>query len=55
MTNAAGNVAGLMPHPETAVEAVLGSDDGLGIIRSLVDSAADWSASRRPAVTIGVR
>jgi phosphoribosylformylglycinamidine synthase subunit PurQ / glutaminase len=40
VTNPAGNVAGLMPHPETAVEAVLGSDDGLGIIRSLVESAA---------------
>jgi phosphoribosylformylglycinamidine synthase subunit PurQ / glutaminase len=39
VTNAAGNVAGLMPHPETAVEAVLGSDDGLGIIRSFVESA----------------
>ncbi len=38
--NAAGNVAGLMPHPETAVEAVLGSDDGLGIIRSFVETAA---------------
>ena len=38
--NAAGNVAGLMPHPETAVEAVLGSDDGLGIIASFVASAA---------------
>ncbi len=38
--NAAGNVAGLMPHPERAAEAVLGSDDGMGIIRSLVDSAA---------------
>jgi phosphoribosylformylglycinamidine synthase I len=38
--NTAGNVAGLMPHPETAVEAILGSDDGLGIIRSFVDSAA---------------
>ena len=25
----AGNVAGLMPHPERAAEAVLGSDDGL--------------------------
>jgi phosphoribosylformylglycinamidine synthase I len=41
---AAGNVAGLMPHPETAVEAVLGSDDGLGIVRSLVDSAAERAA-----------
>ena len=40
VTNAAGNVAGLMPHPETAVEAVLGSDDGLGIIASFVASAA---------------
>jgi phosphoribosylformylglycinamidine synthase len=37
--NAAGNVAGLMPHPERASEAVLGSEDGAGIIRSLVQSA----------------
>ena len=38
--NRAGNVAGLMPHPERAAEAILGSDDGMGIIRSLVDSAS---------------
>jgi phosphoribosylformylglycinamidine synthase len=38
--NRAGNVAGLMPHPERASESVLGSEDGLGIIRSLVESAA---------------
>ena len=38
--NGAGNVAGLMPHPERAAETVLGSADGLGIIQSLVDSAA---------------
>jgi phosphoribosylformylglycinamidine synthase len=37
--NTAGNVAGLMPHPERAAEAILGSDDGMGIIRSLVESA----------------
>jgi phosphoribosylformylglycinamidine synthase subunit PurQ / glutaminase len=37
--NRAGNVAGLMPHPERAAEAILGSDDGMGIIRSLLDSA----------------
>jgi len=43
--NAAGNVAGLMPHPETASEAILGSDDGLGIIRSLVVSAAEWAST----------
>ena len=38
--NATGNVAGLMPHPEAAVDAITGSDDGLGIIRSFVESAA---------------
>ncbi len=38
--NARGNVAGLMPHPERASEAVLGSEDGIGILRSLVESAA---------------
>ena len=47
--NAAGNVAGLMPHPETAVEEVLGSDDGLGIIRSFVDSAAARAGAGEPA------
>jgi len=34
------NVAGLMPHPERAVEAALGSEDGLVIFRSLVKSLA---------------
>jgi phosphoribosylformylglycinamidine synthase len=37
--NAAGNVAGLMPHPERASEAILGSDDGIGILRSFVETA----------------
>jgi phosphoribosylformylglycinamidine synthase len=54
VTNEAGNVAGLMPHPETAVEAVLGSDDGLGIIRSFVESAAERRSSRAP-VAVGGR
>ena len=52
--NAAGNVAGLMPHPETAVEEVLGSADGLGIIRSFVDSAAERATRGEPA-TVGNR
>jgi hypothetical protein len=43
-----------MPHPETAVEAVLGSDDGLGIIASFVASAAEREAGREPAV-VGAR
>jgi phosphoribosylformylglycinamidine synthase subunit PurQ / glutaminase len=50
--NARGNVAGLMPHPETAVESILGSDDGLTIIRSFVDSAGAARAAGRgePAI-----
>ena len=32
------NVVGLMPHPERAVEAALGSADGLVILRSLIES-----------------
>jgi phosphoribosylformylglycinamidine synthase len=48
VSNAAGNVGGLMPHPETAVESVLGSDDGLLIIRSLVESAREAVRGRAP-------
>ena len=47
---AGGNVAGLMPHPERAAETILGSDDGAGIIRSLVDSAARARAGAPVAV-----
>ena len=36
LTNAAGNVAGLMPHPERASDAVLGSTDGLVLLRSFL-------------------
>jgi phosphoribosylformylglycinamidine synthase subunit PurQ / glutaminase len=32
------NVAGLMPHPERAVEAALDSEDGLVIFRSMVEA-----------------
>jgi phosphoribosylformylglycinamidine synthase len=54
VANATGNVAGLMPHPETAVEAILGSDDGLAIIRSFVEGAAERSRSG-PLVEVGGR
>ena len=50
--NAAGNVAGLMPHPETATEAILGSDDGLGIIRSLVVSAGEFARDGRISLAL---
>jgi len=37
--NARGNVMGLMPHPEHAVEAAIGGLDGRAILGSLVDAA----------------
>ncbi|WP_125702824.1 phosphoribosylformylglycinamidine synthase subunit PurQ [Lacticaseibacillus daqingensis] len=36
VTNARGNVLGMMPHPERAVEALLGGTDGLGVFQSLI-------------------
>jgi len=36
IVNDAGNVLGMMPHPERAVDTLLGSDDGLGIFESMV-------------------
>ena len=36
--NDKGNVLGMMPHPERACEAVLGSTDGLSIFRSILGS-----------------
>ena len=41
VTNAAGNVLGLMPHPEHAVDPLLGSGDGGLVIASLVDAARE--------------
>jgi phosphoribosylformylglycinamidine synthase len=46
--NRAGNVAGLMPHPERASEGILGSDDGRVLLESLVASAAERTRSARP-------
>jgi phosphoribosylformylglycinamidine synthase I len=37
VTNEAGNVMGLMPHPEHAVDPLLGSGDGALILASLLD------------------
>jgi len=38
LCNRERNVVGLMPHPERAVESALGSDNGLVIFRSMVES-----------------
>jgi phosphoribosylformylglycinamidine synthase subunit PurQ / glutaminase len=43
VVNAAGNVMGLMPHPEHAVDTLLGSGDGGLILASLVDAARERS------------
>lgn len=38
VSNAAGNVVGVMPHPERATEEVLGSTDGRILLESFLDS-----------------
>jgi phosphoribosylformylglycinamidine synthase I len=38
IVNEAGNVFGLMPHPEHAVEAAIGGRDGIVILGSLLDA-----------------
>jgi phosphoribosylformylglycinamidine synthase subunit PurQ / glutaminase len=38
VTNEARNVFGLMPHPEHAVDPLLGSEDGAAILGSLLDA-----------------
>ena len=40
VTNPAGNVLGLMPHPERCAEEVLGNRDGLALFEGLVQAAA---------------
>ena len=36
ISNARGNVIGMMPHPERACEALLGGEDGLAVFRSAI-------------------
>ncbi len=38
IANEAGNVAGIMPHPERAIEQILGSADGQVLLQSFIDS-----------------
>ena len=39
--NAEGNVVGLMPHPERASDALLGSSDGVVLLKSLLAAATN--------------
>ena len=43
MCNEDGNVVGLMPHPERASSELLGSTDGLVLLRALLA----WTGARR--------
>ncbi|HEY7708299.1 MAG TPA: phosphoribosylformylglycinamidine synthase subunit PurQ [Gaiellaceae bacterium] len=44
VVNAARNVMGLMPHPEHAVDPLLGSNDGALILRGLIAAARERTA-----------
>lgn len=50
ITNEAGNVAGLMPHPERAVESVLGSTDGLVLLESFSTAVFEFAEGRSVGV-----
>jgi phosphoribosylformylglycinamidine synthase subunit PurQ / glutaminase len=45
VANPAGNVVGLMPHPERATDELLGSADGVPLLRSLLCAAAALRAA----------
>jgi phosphoribosylformylglycinamidine synthase len=48
ITNRAGNVFGLMPHPERACDPLLGSEDGKLIFQSAIESAMKKTKSSGP-------
>ena len=50
ITNEAGNVLGMMPHPERSCEALLGSEDGNLIFQSIIDACID-----SPIPSLGAR
>ena len=45
LVNEAGNVMGLMPHPEHAVDPLLGSGDGALVIASLLDAVRERASA----------
>lgn len=44
LVNETGNVMGMMPHPERAMEAMLSTTDGIGVFTSLLDTFAGSAA-----------
>lgn len=50
ISNEAGNIVGMMPHPERAISPLLGSSDGLALFQSLASAvAARHAGADRPA------
>ncbi len=45
--NGAGNVLGLMPHPERCAESVLGNQDGQLLFRSMIDTVTSGQAKKQ--------
>jgi phosphoribosylformylglycinamidine synthase len=52
--NAERNVVGLMPHPERASSALLGSTDGSMLLQSLLSSALRATSARLPVASVPV-
>jgi phosphoribosylformylglycinamidine synthase len=50
--NAQRNVFGMMPHPERAAEAIVGSSDGMLILQSLAGSLATVNGLRQEKVSV---
>ncbi len=48
LRNEAGNVVGLMPHPERCAEPLMGGTDGLKVLQSVMASLGTSPASRDP-------
>ncbi|MDR1605066.1 MAG: phosphoribosylformylglycinamidine synthase subunit PurQ [Gracilibacteraceae bacterium] len=46
IVNRAGNVLGMMPHPERAVENLTGGEDGRGLFRSLLSAGRERHGHR---------
>ncbi|HMK97010.1 MAG TPA: phosphoribosylformylglycinamidine synthase subunit PurQ, partial [Acidimicrobiales bacterium] len=51
--NEAGNVVGLMPHPERASSELLGSSDGLALLGAFLRSAQSRASSRSVPAAAG--
>ena len=49
IVNPAGNVLGMMPHPERACEPLLGSDDGMRLFLNVARAVSRGAAFAAPA------